>query len=401
MTHDKKTTARYFTVACMALVAAGGLTFVVQTATGDAAKAWRAYLISFLLVSAIAHGAMLFSTLMHTVRARWSVPLTDLAEAFSAFFPLSFMLFLLLFLGRGHLFPWIGHDLHGKEAWLNIPFLFGRDIAGLLLLYGLGFGYLYHGLYFKLKMCGVSGMLAQILWRRWQQAPPDEESYRRRQTAFAILYMAAFALVLSLLGYDLTMSMDPHWYSTLFGGYSFIKSIYVGFGALIVTAAVLHASQGCRFTLTSAQFHDIGKLFFAFGLLWADFFYVQLMVIWYGNIPEETAYVIERVMTPPWQGLAWTVFGVCFIAPFLILLNRRIKSVPWAMVIICGAVIAGMWFEHFLLLGPIYYQHAGTLPLSWIDALIGLGFLGLLAWAIAVYFELFPELLTPRATEGP
>ena len=175
--------------------------------------------------------------------------------------------------------------------------------------------------------------------------------------------------------------------------------IALGFGALIVLAAFLHLNRSNGFTLASSQFHDIGKLFFAFGLVWADFFYAQFVVIWYGNIPEETAYVIARTMTAPWKYLAWTVFGVCFVAPFLILLNKKIKTVPAAMMAICGAVIVGMWLEHFLLLGPAFHHDAAVLPLRWIDGLIGLGFLGLLMAAISVYLKQFPEVLRTRLEE--
>jgi Ni/Fe-hydrogenase subunit HybB-like protein len=375
------------------LITVGAAAFLIQVVAGDAAKAWQAYLVNFLLFSAIAQGAMLFSTLMHVTRARWSGPLSDLAEAFSAFFPISFVLLLILFLGRETLFPWLHEDLHGKEVWLNMPFMIARDSLGLILLYGFGFAYLYHALWFKLQRRGASGPVALKLWRRWQQKPPDEDRYRRRMTVYAILYLLAFALVLSLLGFDLVMSMDPHWYSTLFGAYSFVKAIYVGFGALIILAAVLHMSKKNNFRLKSSQFHDIGKLFFAFCLVWADFFYVQLVVIWYGNISEETVYVIERTMTAPWSSLAWAVFAVCFIGPFLILLNKKIKTVPAAMIVICAAVIIGMWLEHFLLLGPVYYRHVHILPLSWVDGAVALGFIGLLAAAVRGYIEQFPEML--------
>ena len=90
----------------------------------------------------------------------------------------------------------------------------------------------------------------------------------------------------------------------------------MGFGALIILAAVLHLSGRTPFALQSSQFHDIGKLFFAFCLVWADFFYAQFVVIWYGNISEETAYVIERTMTAPWNVLAWVVFAICFHRAF-------------------------------------------------------------------------------------
>ena len=90
--------------------------------------------------------------------------------------------------------------------------------------------------------------------------------------------------------------MDPHWISTLFGAYNFVKAFYVGLGALIILACILYLRHGEASGITSSHLHDIGKLFFAFCLLWADFFYVQLIVIYYGNIPEETYYVIARTM---------------------------------------------------------------------------------------------------------
>ncbi|MCJ8502224.1 hypothetical protein [Desulfatitalea alkaliphila] len=392
----RPTAIAYF---CTLMVGAGAAAFILQAVGSQPARAWQTYLISFLLFSAIAHGAVLFSTLMHAVHARWSGPLSDLAEAFSAFFPVSFVLFLVLFIGHGHLFPWVGQDLHGKEPWLNLPFLFSRNAVGLLVLYGLGFYYLYHALWFKISARGASGPLALFLLRRWQRQPPDSALYRRRMTVAAFLYMLAFAIVLSILGFDLVMSMDPHWFSTLFGAYSFVKAIYVGFGALIVLAALLHMSPGNGFRLRPGQFHDIGKLFFAFGLVWADFFYAQLVVIWYGNISEETAWVIERVMMAPWQGLSWTVFAVCFVAPSLILINKKIKTVPAAMAVICTVVIAGMWLEHFLLLGPVYHAHPAALPLGWSDLLIALGFLGMLAGSVALYLGQFPEVLAAREEE--
>ncbi|MBT8340585.1 MAG: hypothetical protein HKP58_19035, partial [Desulfatitalea sp.] len=381
------------------LIAAGGGVFIVQAAAGDAARAWQAYLVSFLLFSAIAHGALLFSTLMHGVGARWSGPLADLAEAFSAFFPISFLLFLAMFIGRGHIFTWLGHDLHGKAVWLNITFLFTRDMVGLLILYSLGAAYLYYALQAKIRTRGADGALGRRLLRHWQTKPFDADRCRRRMTTFGFLYMFAFAIVLSLLGYDLVMSMDPHWYSTLFGAYSFVKAIYVGFGALIITAALLQLHGGCRFSLKSSQFHDIGKLFFAFGLVWADFFYAQFVVIWYGNISEETAYIIERTMMAPWRLLALSVLIVCFIAPFVILLNKKVKTIPVAMIIICGVVIVGMWLEHFLLLGPAFHHHAQTLPLSWIDGAVALGFLGLMIAALTAYLKQFPEVLHTRIEE--
>ena len=123
------------------------------------------------------------------------------------------------------------------------------------------------------------------------------------------------------------------------------------------------------------------------------------MVIWYGNIPEETAYVITRTMTAPWNALAWTVFIGCFAAPFLILLNRRIKTRPRAMTVICLAVMAGIWLEHYLLLGPSFHHGARHLPLGWVEVAVAVGFFGLLAAAVTGYLRQFPELLQPVVQE--
>jgi hypothetical protein len=193
------------------------------------------------------------------------------------------------------------------------------------------------------------------------------------------------------------MSMDPHWFSTLFGPYSFVKAFYLGLGALIILAAVIRLTQGEKTGLSPSNFHDMGKLFFAFCFLWADFFYAQLLVIWYGNISEETSYVITRTMMVPWKYLAWTVFAVSFLFPFLILLNKRVKTRPVFMVVLCSVVLCGLWLEHLLLLGPALSPEDIQLPLNPADGLITLGFLGLMALAIRYFFHLFPELCRAKA----
>jgi hypothetical protein len=374
-----------------ALVAIGVATFVFGLTSQHPARAWQAYLINFLLWSAIAQGAVLFSAVMHMTNARWTGPLSGLSESFAAFFPISYILFLVLFLGRAHIFPWLHEDLHGKEVWLNIPFLFTRDCIGLLILYIFGFGYLFNALQLKLDPNQPRGRLRQSIFEAWQRNHRKPEEIKRRMTVWGGLYILAFALVLCLIGFDLIMSMDPHWISTLFGAYNFVKAFFVGLGALIILAAIIRLRQGAASSINDSHFHDIGKLFFAFCLLWADFFYVQLMVIYYGNIPEETNYVIVRTMLAPWNKLAWTVFIICFIGPFFILLNKRVKTKPILMMIICSIVIIGIWLEHLLLLGPALSHEAQSIPLGVSDGLISLGFLGLMVIAVGYFLNVFPE----------
>ena len=374
------------------LVVIGVAAFVFGLTSGHPERAWQAYLINFLLWSAIAQGAVLFSAVMHMTNARWSGPLSGLSESFVAFFPISYILFLVLFLGRTHIFPWLHEDLHGKEVWLNIPFLFTRDCIGLLILYIFGFGYLFNALQLKFDPNQPRGKLRQSIFEAWKRNHRKPEDIKRRMTVWGGLYILAFALVLSLIGFDLVMSMDPHWISTLFGAYHFVKAFFIGLGALIILAAIIRIRRGEASGIKANHFHDIGKLFFGFCLLWADFFYVQLMVIYYGNIPEETHYVIVRTMLAPWNKLAWIVFLVCFVGPFFILLNKSIKTKPILMVVICTVVIVGIWFEHLLLLGPALNHGAQTIPLSISDGLISLGFLGLMVIAIGYFLHEFPEI---------
>lgn len=384
-----------------ALIAGGGfLFFIVLAATGHPEKAWLAYLTNFLFFTVLSCGGLLFSTLMHFTKARWSHTFAAVAEAFSAFFPVSFVLFILLFIGQNHVFPWVGQDLHGKEVWLNVPFLFVRDSVAFLILYSIGFAYLYHSLKFRLKTAPQNTRLKIFLFKRFEQSLHDPEIIKRRMTVFAGWYMLAFAICLSLVGFDLVMSADPHWYSTLFGAYTFIKAIYAGFGAIILLVSLLHLNPKVPFTLTPEQLADMSTLFFGFSIVWGDFFYSQFVVIWYGNIPEETAYVIERTMTHPWSILAWTVFLGCFILPFIILLSRKIKQSPRCMIVISSCVLAGLWVEHFLLLGPSFLAHdPAVFPIGIGEIIITLGFLGLFSITILAYFKELPEALKINSGE--
>lgn len=381
----------------MAAVGFGGFLFLVTG--GQPQRAWQAYLINFLLWSAMAQGGLLFSAVTHISKARWSGPLQGVAESFSAFFPISLLLFVLLFAGKDHVFPWLHQDLHGKEIWLNLPFLFSRDLVGLLILYGLGLGYLYYAVKLKAAQMEPGGRIQEFLRRRWSRAPYDSHRCRSRMSMLSVLYIMAYAVVLSLIAFDLVMSMDPHWISTLFGAYSFVKAFYVGLGALIILAAILRLKHGEGSGLGPSHFHDLGKLFFAFCLAWADFFYCQFIVIWYGNISEETSYIIKRTMVAPWNGLAWTVFIVSFLIPFLILLNKSVKTKPRFMIALCSLVLAGIWLEHLLLLGPALEPGVAGLPLGAADALITLGFLGLMALSLLGFDRIFPGLIWPRKGE--
>jgi Ni/Fe-hydrogenase subunit HybB-like protein len=379
-------------IGSLTLVLVGLGSFLFQLAGDHPERAWQAFLVNFLLFSAVAQGALLFPMVLHITKAKWGEPLKRVAESFVMFFPVSLGLFLLLFPGRAHLFPWLEHGSDGKEAWLNLPFLFLRDLLALVILYGLGAAYVYHARRLRGLRIPMQSKSESAPW-----VEPDQ--YRSRMTVISVLYALAYAFGLTLISYDLIMSMQPPWISTLFGPYHFVKAFYLGLGALIIVASFLQVRRGPASPFNASDLHDMGKLFLAFCLLWGDFFYCQLLVIWYGNIPEETFYVIQRTMLMPWKTLAWTVFGLCFVIPFVILLNRKIKTRPVPMMILCSAVFFGLWLEHLLLLGPALNPQATSLPLGLGDGLIALGFLGLMGVGLLFFFSRFPLGLLPAGRE--
>ena len=216
---------------------------------------------------------------------------------------------------------------------------------------------------------------------------------------FSAPAMVLYGLTVTFAAFDLLMSLDPHWISTLFGAYYFVGSFYTALALLAVLSCLGRRFMGMHQLIKPSCFHDLGKLYFAFCLLWADFFYCQFLVIWYGNIPEETSYLIQRTMTLPWNRLAWAVFILSFVIPFLLLINKEVKTRPRFMIGLCSLVLVGIWLEHYLLLGPSLNPRADSIPISVSDVLIALGFLGLMAMAVRFALARFPELIPVQRQE--
>ena len=157
------------------------------------------------------------------------------------------------------------------------------------------------------------------------------------------------------------MSLDPHWYSSLLGGYFFVGSFYTGIAALYLVTRLAAKSEALRSQIHPRHFHDLGKLLFAFCLFTGYLFYAQFLVIWYGNMPEETSYVILRVKLTPWEPLAWVVLCMTLVAPFLLLLSRKAKLLRLPAILISLIILVGMWLEKLILVAPSLWKQ-GTIP---------------------------------------
>ncbi len=357
-----------------------GVAALVSGITGDQPlRAWQAYLVNLVFWTALAAGCVLFSAIQTLTHAHWGRSLKRLAEAPALFLVAALPLLAGLYPGRELIFPWIAHPLPAKAHWLNAPSLFLRDGTGLLLLALTAWALILPAIRRDQRLLAAGHL----------DPPPQEQP--KSAMPLANLYGILYFLVLSLIAFDLIMSLSPEWYSTLFGAYYLVGGFYCGLALLIILAVIATRSLGLAEFITPVHFQNLGKLLLGFCLMTGDFFYTQFLVMWYGNLPEETSFIIERIRFAPWRPLSWTVLFVCFIIPFATLLSSRIKVKPWAMVALCTLILSGMWLERFLLVAPSVWP-AKELPIGIMEVGITAGFFGLMALTITLFLGRFPLL---------
>jgi hypothetical protein len=362
-----------------ALALSGAAAFLLGIGGPHTLRAWQAYLVNYVFWTGLSFGAVLFVAVLNMTDARWGRSLKRLAEALGAFLPASFLLFWVLYFGREEIFPWVSEPVPEKARWLNVGFLFARNGAGLLLLT-------------LLSMALISYSVRadrEFITRPDGSAAPEGGKLWRAQRVLSPIIGILYAFILSLLAFDLIMSLDPHWYSTLFGAYYFMSSFFAALAALVFVSHLLRRARGLQDYIHPHHLHDLGKLLFAFCLFTGYLFYVQFLVIWYGNLPEETKYIILRVRFTPWEPVAWTVLAMIFILPFLVLLRRKWKMNPAVMIPVSLIVLAGMWLERFILVAPSLWKEK-TLPLGLVEIMITAGFFGIMALSLGAFLRRVP-----------
>ncbi len=381
------------------LLLAGAVTFGGAIQTAQPLRAWQIFLVNVLFWSGLALGGVAFAATYDLTRARWGPTCQRVAQGMGVFLPLSLGLFLILFTGSTALLPWVHEPLPEKANWLNLPFLISRDTLGLLILYGFALAYLYHALRPTLgadPQQPPQTVIHRLLTRGWRGTEAEHDHSRRILSFVVPLFLILYAVVLSLIGFDWVMSLDPHWYSTLFGAYFFISGFYVALAATAIFTVMLRVSGALPDG--RSPLHDLGKLLFGFCLVAGDFFWSQYVVIWYGNIPEETEYVILRTREMPWAVLAWLVLILCYIGPFIVLLSRRVKENPVTLTALAIGIVIGMWVERYLLVVPSLWP-TSSLPLGWQEVLITGGFFALFLLTYLAAMKRVP--LVPRSLDAP
>jgi hypothetical protein len=365
---------------CILLILAGAAAFLFGISGSHPERAWQAYLVNFMFWIGVASGAVMFSAVLTITDARWGRPLKRLAESMGTFLPVACLLFWALYFGREHIFHWIHDPLPEKAAWLNVPFLFLRDGVGMILLTVVGLWLVYH----SVRMDRKSGSGAH-------EAGALEDASTRAQKRLSPIYGVLYAFILTLLAFDLIMSLEPHWYSTLFGVWYFMGSFYTGLAALIILLAIGVRSMGMGLFVKGRQYLGLGQLLLGFCLITGDFFFTQLLIMWYGNLPEESGYVLTRMRQSPWPPLALIALLTCYAIPFGVLLSRRIKMKTIPMVLLAVVILTGIWLERLMLVAPALWK-GKTLPLGIPEVLITAGFAGMLFLCVLLFLSRYPVL---------
>ena len=373
----------------------GAAAFLYGVVAGDSIRAWQSLLVNFLFFGGLAQAGVVLSAIMRVTSSRWGRGLKRTAEATTAFLPVAFLLLLVLLAGVSEWAPWVREPVEAKQAWLNIPFFVARQVLGCLLLGGVSVAYVYRSVRPDIGLLDQSGEhvatgFARRLIAGWRGIDEERETAQRAQGRLAPAVLIAYGWIFTLIAFDFFMSLNPHWFSSLAGGYYFIGNLFAGFALLAVVAVWARERLQLRAYVGPHQLHDVGKLLFGFCILWAYMFWSQYLVIWFGDLPEETEFIAHR-MQGAWAPLAWTVFALVFVIPFVVLLSRAVKTSPRGLTAIACVGLVGMWLERFILVSPSLWHGEGV-PLGVIELLVTAGVLGLFAWCYTTFLQTFPVL---------
>jgi len=353
----------------LAVIGIGGALVVAGSMEHGTENLFETYLVSFSFFLAISLGGLFFVLLQHCTRAGWSVVVRRVAEAVAANVWLMAVFAIPVVLGMNHLYPWTdaaaaAHDplLAGKVGFLNPTFFVIRLIVYFLLW----------------------GLMASFLHRTSvAQDSSGESALTLRMERLSAPGMVLFALSINFAAFDLLMSLDPHWFSTIFGVYYFSVSV-VAF--LAVMPKILYALQSrgiLKNAITVEHYHDFGKLLFGFNVFWAYIAFSQYMLIWYGNIPEETEWFLKR-QTGDWATVSLILIFGHFVLPFLLLVSRAIKRRPALLAVTGGYVAAMCWVDLYWLVIPEFSP--GVARFGLLDILCFLGLNGL--WSAGLLLRL-------------
>ena len=290
-----------------------GLALSLVLRAGDAKQFAFSWLVAFLFFLSLALGALFFVLIHFATQAGWGIVVRRLAENTMGTLPLFTLLFVPVLFGMGELFPWVsgiaeGKDpvLTGKAPYLNTPFFVARAAV-----------------YFA---CWSAIALYYVRRSRRQDATGNAAISLglRRFSGPAVIVLG---ITQTFAAVDWIMSLDPSWYSTIFGVYWFAGSFVSFFALLTLMVVLLRRAKLMADVVGAEHFHDLGKLLFAFTVFWAYIGFSQYFLIWYGNIPEETIFFRHRLLGS-WSAVSFVLAAGHFVVPFFFFMPRTVKRKP-------------------------------------------------------------------------
>jgi hypothetical protein len=316
----------------------------------NATQFYQSYLMAFMLCLGVTLGCLALGMVHQLSGGAWGVLIRRPIGAATRVLPVMTLLFVPILIGMRHLYPWtnadlVAHDeaLQHKHLYLNVPFFIARAV-----------------LYFA-----VWNTLSYLLnaWSLEQDRNPDPRIARRMQQLSAI-GLLAYGLTITFASFDWLMSLEPHWFSTIYGVLIMGGQGLSAMAFLIIVLVWLARRPPLDRIAIPGHFHDLGNLMLAFVMLWAYFSFSQYLIIWAGNLPAEIAWYQHRLQTG-WRAVGISLMLFHFAAPFVLLLSRAIKRAPDLLVKVAIGVLLVRLLDLFWLIAPEFHQTG--IAFSWLD----------------------------------
>jgi len=317
-------------------------------AEGHGAFSWTTRLYANLWINnmyftGLAIIGVFFVAIQYVAQAGWSAGFKRIPLAFGNWLPFSFILILGVFLFAGHdLFHWTHESLYDESSADYDPIIAGK--AGYLNTYFyIGRMVVYFAVWYLLFNAIKKRMFAEDL--------EGGDTNWRKNMGLSAAFLVFFGYSSSMAAWDWIMSIDPHWFSTMFGWYVF-ASWWVSGLALITFIVVLLKDQGYLSIVNENHLHDLGKLVFGFSVFWTYIWFSQFLLIYYANIPEETIYFVERLSSDQYAPFFFINLIVNFVLPFLLLMTRQAKRHTRILKVVMPIILVGHWIDFYLMITP-------------------------------------------------
>ncbi len=404
---SNKPIPKSFKTTLAVLFAIGAIVFIIGLFVAPD-RAWRAFHANWLFFAGLSSAGTVFVTVQRITTARWSRAVVRFLEGYVAFLPVAFVfLLLILFAGKNYIFPWTheAYPSQAKAVYYNPAFLWTRDIVIFGLMVVLGLWFVYTSVRLDVGRVPEWGAKWAANLRARMRNGYGAERREIHSTHSLQGKLAAWSVLLygmgwSVLSWDLSMGLTLHFQSTLYSWWFFMGAWLC---ALMLFALVimiwdrfLNSADGL---IQEVHYHDIGKLCFAFTAFWGYLTFGQYLVIWYGNLPEETFFMRLRLIAP-WVWVTVTSVVLVFVAPFFGLLSRAAKVFRPTLALFALCSLLGMWLMRYIEVYPSGYGIVPSLPFSIWEIGVFLLYVGAWGWCYVQFMDAFPRMRVTLMTSA-